>query len=248
MTNYTPRWAELIASNVDGQTKFFLHAFVLDFQGKFEEVLDIAEEFKTYAHPGQRDSLKELGEFECHLFLEKRNETLTVKALRENLKAEIRLSPHHNVAFVEYLLWKYRKDLHALFAPPPEGTVSREILEALDRAIAAYLAQKDADRKRKEEIERLKDEAGGKRTVSSVQAKNRMEELQGQEFSQKFKEMQALKVKKEAEVALANAPKVDPFVEEQKRLEAERLAKEEADQKAKEQSRNRLKARAAMWN
>ena len=64
-----------------------------------------------------------------------------------------------------------------------------------------------------EEIERLKSEAGGKRSVGSVQAKNRMEELQGQEFGQKFKEIQALKAKKEAEVALANAPKVDPFVE-----------------------------------
>ncbi len=35
--------------------------------------------------------MKELGEFECHLFLEKRGETLTVKDLRENLKAEIQL-------------------------------------------------------------------------------------------------------------------------------------------------------------
>jgi len=32
-------------------------------------VLDIAEEFKNYAAPGHRASLKELGEFDCHLFL-----------------------------------------------------------------------------------------------------------------------------------------------------------------------------------
>jgi len=46
---------------------------------------------------------------------------------------------------------------------------------------------------------------------------------------------------------LANAPKVDPFVEEQKRLEEERKRKEEEERKAKEESRNRLKAKAALW-
>ena len=87
MTDYTAKWGALISKTVDEQTKFFLHAFVLDFQGKFEQVLtqilflavliitclfqvlDIAEEFKNYAAPGHRASLKELGEFDCHLFL-----------------------------------------------------------------------------------------------------------------------------------------------------------------------------------
>jgi len=38
MTDYTAKWGALISKTVDEQTKFFLHAFVLDFQGKFEQV------------------------------------------------------------------------------------------------------------------------------------------------------------------------------------------------------------------
>jgi hypothetical protein len=248
MADYTQRWAEVTSKNVDDQTKFFLRAFVLEFQGRFEEVLDIAEEFKNYAPQGRRDTLKDLAEFECHLFLEKRGETLTVRALRENLKAEIRLSPTHEVAFVEYLLWKYRKTLRELFTPPPQGTVSAELLAALDRAIEAYLATKEAERQRREEMQRLEEMASGKRSVASVQAANRRDELAAQEFSQKFRELQALKAKKEAEKAVANAPKVDPYVEEQKRLEEERRRKEEEEKRAKDESRARLKAKAALWN
>jgi hypothetical protein len=106
MADYRDKWAEISSQSVDGQTKFFLKAFVLDFQGKFEQVLDIAEEFKNYGPKEHRSTFKELGEFETHLFLEKRGETLTVKDLRENLKSEIQLSAHHNVAFIEYLLWR----------------------------------------------------------------------------------------------------------------------------------------------
>eukprot|EP01102_Stenamoeba_stenopodia_P014919 TRINITY_DN5032_c0_g1_i1.p1 TRINITY_DN5032_c0_g1~~TRINITY_DN5032_c0_g1_i1.p1 ORF type:complete len:270 (-),score=116.00 TRINITY_DN5032_c0_g1_i1:147-893(-) len=247
MTDYRSKWAEVTSLTVDGQTKFFLRAFVLDFQGKFEQVLDIAEEFKNYATPGNRDTMKELGEFECHLFLEKRGETLTVKDLRENLKAEIQLGAHHNVAFVEYLLWKYKKNLHALFTPPPAGTVPQALLDALDKAISLYLQSKEAQRKRVEEMESLKSVASSKRSVESVQAQNKIQNLAGQEFGQKFAEMQALKAKKEAELALANAPKIDPYVEEQKRLEEERKRKEEEERKAKEDSRARLKAKAALW-
>lgn len=39
------------------------------------------------------------------------------------------------VAFIEYLLWKYRKSLQELFAPPE---VPPEALEALEKAINEY--------------------------------------------------------------------------------------------------------------
>jgi ribosomal protein L12E/L44/L45/RPP1/RPP2 len=47
--------------------------------------------------------------------------------------------------------------------------------------------------------------------------------------------------------AVANAPKIDPYEEEQKRLAEEQRQKEEAERKAKEESRNRLKNRAALF-
>lgn len=59
------------AKSIDEQAKFFLRAFVMDFQGRFEEVLDIGQEFKKFA-PGTEDEVRELDEFQCHRFLEKR--------------------------------------------------------------------------------------------------------------------------------------------------------------------------------
>ncbi len=59
--------------------------------------------------------------------------------------------------------------------------------------------------------------------------------------------MRALKAKKEAEAAAANAPKVDPYEEEQKRLAEEQRQKEEAEKRARDEARARLKARAAMF-
>jgi hypothetical protein len=37
-----------VVKSIDEQTKAFLRAFVVDFQGKFEQVLDLAEDFRTY--------------------------------------------------------------------------------------------------------------------------------------------------------------------------------------------------------
>jgi len=247
--NYVAQWAEVVAKDVDAQTKQFLRQFVLDFQGKFEEVLDICTEFKKYQPEAQRGTpLRELPEFECHLFLEKRDEALTVKALRENLKAEIRLDPHHNVAIMEYLLFRYKKKLAQLFAPPPPGGVPAHLLAALDRAIDAYNAVAEAERARLEELAQVEaDAANAARGLDKFQANKKKEQLQGQEFGSAFAKLQARKAKREAEEALANAPKIDPYEEEQKRLAAEKAKQEEEDRRQKEESRNRLKSRAALW-
>ena len=47
-TQYLAKLKELTDLSIDDQTKAFLRAFVSEFQGKFEQVLDLAEEFKTY--------------------------------------------------------------------------------------------------------------------------------------------------------------------------------------------------------
>jgi len=245
------KWSEIVSQNVDAQVKFFLRAFVIDFQGNFEEVLNIADNFKNFAEgidESERDNIKELGEFQCHLFLEKRGETLTVRDLRENLKAEIRLDPHHNVAILEYFLWKYKKTLHQLFTPPPEGSVPKHLLEALDKAIDAHNAAINAERERQKKIQELKQaEENSKNELERHTVKKEKESLEGQEFNKAFASLQARKKKREAEEALKNAPKVDPYEEEQKRLAAEKAKKEEEERKTKEESRARLKARAALW-
>ncbi len=52
--------------------------------------------------------------------IQKRGETLTVVKLRENLK-EIDFTGRSKLAFIEYLLFKYKKTLAQLFSPPPAG-------------------------------------------------------------------------------------------------------------------------------
>lgn len=236
----------LCSKPVMEQAKFFLKAFVLDFQGKFEEVLDIADVFGNFV-PGAAE-LGQLREFDAHLYLEKRGETLTVVQLRDYLRSIQVSNFTPKVAFVEYLLWKYRKDLNQLFTPPPEGAASAALLRALDEAIQAYLETKEADRARVAEMERLSQIANSeKRTVASVHAKNKQDELAGQEFGSAFAKMQALKKKREAEEALAKAPKVDPYAEEQKRLAEEKERKDEEERRQRDEARARLKARAAAF-
>lgn len=82
--DYTPQFLEVVAGSVDDQAKFFLRKFVLEFQGNFEEVLELCAEFKKYAPKGispskfslifpflsinyQNFLVKDLPEFECHL-------------------------------------------------------------------------------------------------------------------------------------------------------------------------------------
>lgn len=241
------KFKELAAQPAMEQAKFFLKAFVLDFQGKFEVVLDLAQQFAEFNGVGTASTTATLTEHETHLFLEKRGETLTVVQLRDYLRTIDINVFLPKVSLVEYLLWKYSKSLPQLFTPPPEGAANQELVRAFEEAMNQYLAAKEAERQRQLDIERLQGEASGKRTLASVSAKNKIDELSGQEFGNAFARLQAAKRKREAEEALAAAPKVDPYAEEQKRLERERLAREEEERRTREEARNRLKNRAALW-
>ena len=48
LAQYKQQFAEIVAKPVDEQAGFFLRAFVLDFQGKFEEVLEMGTAFKKF--------------------------------------------------------------------------------------------------------------------------------------------------------------------------------------------------------
>eukprot|EP01104_Vermistella_antarctica_P010706 TRINITY_DN2875_c0_g1_i1.p1 TRINITY_DN2875_c0_g1~~TRINITY_DN2875_c0_g1_i1.p1 ORF type:complete len:286 (+),score=99.45 TRINITY_DN2875_c0_g1_i1:98-859(+) len=249
--NYTERFAVVARKTIDEQTKFFLREFVLDFKGNFEQVLDIAEDFRKWAPKDQQQTCGSIEEFQAHRFLESRDETLTVKALRDYL-SQVELGAHHPVAVIEYFLYKFQKSAAELFAPKPEGAISPEILAALEAAIDAYQKSLREQREREEEMKRLEVTASGKRSVASVQAGNKKNDLAGQEFAQKFAELKALKAKKEAQKAVDEAPKVDirqkQLEEEQARLAAEKKKKAEEEAAARAASKARLAAKAKLWN
>jgi hypothetical protein len=250
MTDYQAKFKEVTALNIDGQAKFFLTRFVLDFQGNFEEILDLAEDFKKFANDEKNTNCpkdREMNEFVAHLFLERKGETLTVKALRDYL-TEIDLDKNNNVAFIEYALWKYKKTLAELFKP---SGASPELIEALNKAIEAFQQALAIRKVREEKMAELERTAalGG---VKGMAAKNQLDQMKAEDvLAQNKREINSAAAKRKAQKAVDNddgsAAREKALKEEAERLEAERIAKEEADRKAKADSRDRLKAKASLW-
>lgn len=87
---YANEFKHLTQSSIDEQARQFLRSFILELAGNFEDVLNLAAEFKKYL----RGDETELEEDAAHIFLEKRNETMTVVELREYLKQIGRISHH----------------------------------------------------------------------------------------------------------------------------------------------------------
>jgi len=142
------KFRPLTQTTVDEQAKKFLRCFITELQSRFEEVLDLAEEFKKY---GPKDTpFNDLAEDKAHLFLENRGETLTVIALRQYLKVDLGT---HKVSFIEYLLWKFQKTVHQLLNPPPGCRES--LMRALEQAITEYQKILDEKRAREEKMAEL---------------------------------------------------------------------------------------------
>jgi F actin bundling C terminal len=217
----------------------FLKAFVLDFSGqKFEEVLDVASQFQRYITPNS--ARFDLEEALAHQFLEKRGETVTAAALRDQLKI-IDVDNNHRLSFLEYALFKFHKtpaDFFTQLKSPERGGG-----EALRRAIEEYrqVLKKREERERKMEDLATQAAAGG---VKGMAAKNQLAQMRDEDqLALNKAEITSAANKRKAE---KNA--IDPFEEEQKR-QAEEKAKREAEEKVKrDDSRQKLAAKAAMFN
>jgi hypothetical protein len=227
--------------NVDEQAVTCLRAFVGEFSGKFEEVLQLAEEFKTFSEM-EAGGIQELNEFEAHRFLEKKGESKTVNDMREEL-AEIDLDMNKRVSFIEYLLFRYKKTLKDLFTAKPNAA----LLAKLERAINQYKAVFEEKKQREAKMAELEQRAN----AGDNRAKSELRRMQMDDPAGEAKnEMQALQQKLAAKRALRNPQEEEDrlYQKEQQRI-AEQKAQAEAEEKRKQQeSRNRLKERAALWN
>ena len=217
----------------------FLKAFVADFSGEgFKQVLDIAQQFQRYVPASASSS--NLEENVAHQFLEKRGETITAAALRDQLRI-IDVDNNHRLSFVEYALWKFKKtpveffrDLH---------NPSRGGGEALRAAIEAYRAVLKAREERSTKMAALEAAAaaGG---VKGMAAKNQLAQMQTEDqLALNKAEITSAAQKRKAE---KNA--VDPYEEEQKRQAEEKAKKDEEEKAKREEARGRLAAKAAMFN
>jgi hypothetical protein len=252
MADLTPeqlqkKFREVTALPTDGQTKYFLKAFATDFIGSFQSVLDLAGEFQRFA-PSQ--DAPDLDEFQAHRFLEKKNETLTVVELRSFLN-ELDLDKNKRLAFIEYLLYKYKKTLVQLFTPPPGGP-SPAALAALDEAITTYqlvVNKKNTFEKRREELLKIIAEEKG---VKKADAQKELDTIKGAyEINLQKDAMNAKGAKARAQKAVEDSIKnPDPdlaYREEQARLEREKKAKQDEEERQRKEARAALKARTAQW-
>eukprot|EP00049_Salpingoeca_infusionum_P017762 m.354248 g.354248 ORF g.354248 m.354248 type:complete len:255 (-) comp16964_c0_seq1:279-1043(-) len=233
-------FAKVTALSIDDQSVYFLRQFVTEFSGNFEEVLDLAQEFKKYA-PTEGD-VRELEEDKAHLFLERRGETLTVKELRDALK-EIDLDSNNRVSLIEFLLYKYKFTLEQLFEERDHKI--EHLLKKLEEAIAIYQAELAAKQAREDKMAQL-EELSTQGGVKGMRAKAELEAMRNEDMLERNRrEIQAGAKKRAAQKAVDSG---DPYAEEQKRLEEEKK-KQEAEAKAqREESRRRLAEKAKLWN
>eukprot|EP00035_Acanthoeca_spectabilis_P020151 m.431366 g.431366 ORF g.431366 m.431366 type:complete len:261 (-) comp17293_c0_seq1:846-1628(-) len=228
---------------IDAQCKYFLSEFVSEFSGNFEEVLDLAEEFKGYAAEGAADDIRELDEQQAHIFLEKRGEAATVRELRDALR-EIDIDLNMKVSFIEYCMYKYKKTLAQLFEEKPKNLA--HLLKALDEAIELHqelLRAKKAEEEKMDELRSLAETGSG---VKAMKAKAELEQMRVR--SQTGANMAEVRAAWKTRKAKKDLEKGDPMAEEMKRVEAKKKAEEEEAERKKRESRDKLKARAAFLN
>jgi len=212
-------WEKIVADTIDEQANAFLKAFVEEFSGtKFEEVLDIGQQFKKYTNPKS----PELDEKDALLFLEKRGETLTATKLRELLK-EIDVDNNNKVSFLEYCLFKWGKKPATFFielAKPKKGG------EALMKAIEEYrkiLAAKEARAAKMADLEKQSQGEGVKAKTAAAQL--------AQMKSEDQLAMNKAEITAGAKKRYHEKNAVDPYEEEKKRMEADKKKKRKRKRK-----------------
>jgi len=225
----------------DDQIKAFLRAFVAEFSGSFEKVLDLGERFRKYI----KRSDNQLEEHELHKFLEDNGQAKTILFVREQLRL-IDLDFNKRISIIEYLLFEYKKTLQEMFANRPVNT---KALAAMEKAIAEYTKVLRTKRETAEKIEDLKAKiaAGGD---DAKHAKGELHRLQHTEKSKEgAQEIGALAEKLRAQrlVKEGGGDQDQAFKEEQARV-AEAKRQQEAEQKKKaEESKAKLAAKAALF-
>lgn len=224
--------------SVDEQAMTFLRAFVGEFQGKFEEVLQLAEEFKSFCVK-MKGHIQEMDEFECHQFLERKGNAKTVKDMRDELRA-IDLDSNNRVAFIEFLLFTYKRTTAQMFTAKP----SDHLVAKLEAAIALH---REALDKKKKQAELMTD-LGAKASAGDVKAKAELRRLEMADPADHTRnEMEAIAATMAAKRAL-RSPEGEAarmYDQEQERVAEEKRKLDEEEKLKKQKSRDQLAARKA---
>lgn len=147
------QFLEITNDTIDKQCEYWLKSFVKEFEERIPEVLELAEEFKAYL-PEKMDpgTATHIDEFQAHVFLERRGQTLSVLELRQVMR-DICADDNNmtQFSFIEYLVWSYQKTLKELFMVKPGNL--EPLLQGLYKAMHDYQESKAQHDAKTEELE-----------------------------------------------------------------------------------------------
>merc|ERR1712137_470474 len=235
---------ELCGKSYKQQAVWFLNCFWEQFAEKEAEL------FWNYVQKNAELDLENheqgaaLDEMKAHVFLEKFDETLTVRAMREKLRSTGALGETERpkvVPLTHYLLYKYNADWKLLVDETRQGSNKEEMekAEAMLREVQAAFAdaQQKAPTAKKAFLEAQSAEASAKSAESAAVARDtsakasaetaKTREIQAQKDAEaaKAREAEAKQAQQELEAALAEV-KAQEDAYNQKKAELERKSTE----------------------
>lgn len=160
------QFSQICSTSIDSQCEYWLKSFVKEFEGRIDEVLELAEEFKAFL-PEDADcnTATHLDAFPAHVFLERKGQTLSVLELRQVMRDIC--ADHSDLgrfSFIEYLVWSYQKTLKELFMVKPYEL--EPLLKGLYAAMHQYQVDKaQHDDKVEELVEAVGDHGGAGEVV-----------------------------------------------------------------------------------
>jgi hypothetical protein len=183
------RFDKICSEDIDGQAKTFLKAFMRDFLERVEEILKIASDFKDMLPKSVFEVVEgvepcyEMDEVTAHKFLEKNGETMTVRELRAAI-ADIDINKNFKVGLIEFLLFKFGKDVEGLLDGLDNAQSLPHLEEALEKAIEECMKVMAEHKAKEEEMARLQalaDKGGvkgmaAKATLAQMLAADQLEE------------------------------------------------------------------------
>jgi len=264
-SSYKPRWTrdelnakfiELCQKDLDSQSEFFLKSFIFDLGEEWSQIPKLLKKFRDYIKVGG-EGREDLNVVQASDFLQKNGLERTATQRSEEIR-DVDLDQNQRISFVEYLLLHYKgMILHAYYKrteqPPAEDLskngvgvvgVGSKLLDELftlpvglppelEEAIAAFA---EASKQRTAKLRDLEEKAalGG---VKGKAAANELAQMNSQDVTADNRQAITLEaarkkaMKSSGEEALAQRKKKE---------------EEEAKRKA-EESKVKLKARAAMF-
>ena len=269
------RFNELAAKSIDDQLEFFLKSFIFALGDKWKNVVKLSTTFKDYLI--EKLEKNDLDCVQAAEFLQHQGRTRTATQRRNELK-DVDLNNDDRICFIEYLLLHYkviileqyflRHDIKPTVSLANDGVgllgVGEMLLEELlthhaidgdlERLIAIFMRKKkirDAKAKSLKEKSKL----GG---VRGLTAKTELRELENEDMTDMNRielSLAAAQRRKAKGLPPLPLPKLSGDLEEDLSSAAaaaelqKRVEEQEAQEKRKlQQSRNKLKQRAAMFN